>query len=53
MAITLTFEQRSVYACEVCGNIPDEYGVLEHGRGCYVVDADGGGDTFVDFDEDA
>jgi hypothetical protein len=35
-------------ACKVCGNEPDEDGVIEHGRGCYVVNEDGGGCTCLD-----
>ena len=48
----LTYEQREKYACDVCGNVPDEDGCIEHGRGCYVVNEDGGGITLVDFDEE-
>lgn len=48
----MTYEERAKYACKVCGNVPDESGVIEHGRGCYVVDEDGGGTTFVEFDEE-
>ncbi len=48
----LTYEQRSEYACDVCGNVPDEEGCLEHGRGCYVVDSDGGGCSYVQFEEE-
>lgn len=33
--------------CKVCGNTPDENGYLEHGRGCYVIDEDGGGCEMV------
>lgn len=29
--------------CDVCGNTPDEDGVIEHGRGCHTQSADGGG----------
>jgi protein gp37 len=29
--------------CEVCGNRADAQGVIDHGRGCYTQDADGGG----------
>lgn len=43
----MTYEQRSQFACEVCGNVPDEIGELEHGRGCYVISEDGGGSSFV------
>ncbi len=46
--MTMSYEQRQNYACKVCGNYPDKDGNLEHGRGCYVVDADGGGITFVE-----
>ena len=35
-------------ACDVCNAEPDEDGVIHHGRGCYVVDEDGGGETYVD-----
>lgn len=34
--------------CNVCGNTSDEYGTIEHGRGCYVVNEDGGGTTAAD-----
>lgn len=36
------------YACEVCGNTPDDEGVIEHGRGCFVVSENGGGVTMPD-----
>ncbi len=36
------------WTCKVCGNWPDETGLVEHGRGCYVVDSDGGGFEVVD-----
>jgi hypothetical protein len=49
----LAYEQREKHACEVCGNVPDEDGFIEHGRGCYVVNEDGGGITLVDFNEEA
>ncbi len=48
----MTYEQREKWACKVCGNVPDEDGRLEHGRGCYVVSEDGGGETYVEFDEE-
>jgi hypothetical protein len=38
------------YACDVCGNRPDIDGDLRHGRGCYVVDEDGGGTSYAEFD---
>ena len=47
----LTYEQREPYACEVCSNVPDEYGMIEHGKGCYTESSDGGGFSFVEFDE--
>ncbi len=47
--MSISYEERSKHACKVCGNIPDEDGVLEHGRGCYVESSDGGGQSFVDF----
>jgi hypothetical protein len=36
------------YACKNCGNTPDSEGVIEHGRGCYAVDVNGGGISFAD-----
>jgi len=49
----MTYEEREKYACKVCMNVPDEYGCIEHGRGCYVVDEDGGGSTYVDFEDES
>lgn len=43
-----TYEQRAAYACKVCGNVPDEDGMIEHGRGCFVASEDGGGTSFTD-----
>lgn len=45
----LPYEERERYACKVCGNVPDENGCIEHGRGCYVVSEDGGGCSWVEF----
>lgn len=42
---------RNSFACKVCGNIPDEEGWLEHGRGCYTQSEDGGGSEAVDLEE--
>ena len=39
---------QETHACDVCQAKPDEYGYIEHGRGCYVVDDDGGGMSHVD-----
>lgn len=39
---------RRIYECEVCGNWPDEDGVIDHGRGCYTQNEDGGGSSMVD-----
>jgi hypothetical protein len=36
------------YACKVCGNAHDETGTLEHGRGCYTQDEDGGGSEYIE-----
>jgi hypothetical protein len=36
------------YECKVCGNTPDDSGILEHGRGCYMVDEDGGGSEYIE-----
>ena len=50
MGIKLSYKEREVYACDVCGNVPDEEGVIEHGKGCYTQSEDGGGLSFVEFD---
>lgn len=37
--------------CDVCGNRPNNDGVLEHGRGCYTQSEDGGGtEYFPEYD---
>ena len=46
-----TYEERAEYACDVCGNVPDNDGVIQHGKGCYTQSADGGGESFVEFDK--
>lgn len=46
---TLSYEKRSEYACNVCGSIPDENECIEHDKGCYTQDENGGGISFVDF----
>lgn len=33
--------------CKVCGNQEDDEGVIHHGKGCYVVSEEGGGETYV------
>jgi hypothetical protein len=48
----MTYEEREKYACDVCGNVPDENGVIEHGKGCYTQSEDGGGTSVVDFDKE-
>ena len=50
--IVLSYEERMEYACDVCGNVPDENGLIEHGQGCYTQSEDGGGYSYVDFGED-
>ena len=47
-----TVEQRLRHKCSVCGEWPNERGVLHHGRGCYVTDKGGGGCTYVDFEKE-
>lgn len=44
-----SYAEREPYACDVCGNVPDEYGMITHGRGCFVASEDGGGETYVEF----
>lgn len=43
-----SYEAAEAYACKVCGNRPDADGILEHGRGCYTLDPDGGGSEWVE-----
>ena len=45
-----SYDERAKYACDVCGNVPDASGALEHGRGCYTQNEDGGGTSVVEFD---
>lgn len=47
----LTYEEREAYSCDVCGNVPDEDGRIEHGKGCYTQDEDGGGTSWVELPE--
>lgn len=44
-----SFEERSLYACKVCGNVPDEDGLVVHGKGYYTQSAEGGGELYVEF----
>lgn len=44
----MTYEERSKYCCDVCGNVPDEDGRIEHGKGCYTQDENGGGTSYVE-----
>lgn len=39
---------REENACDVCGNWPDNEGVIDHGRGCYTQSSDGGGTSYVE-----
>lgn len=41
-------DYRRRFACKVCGNWPDEEGVLEHGKGCYMLEEDGGGSELIE-----
>lgn len=41
-------EYREAHACKVCQAMPDEEGIIEHGRGCYTVSEDGGGESSVE-----
>lgn len=45
MSDPLTYDERVPYACDVCGNVRDEDGTIAHGKGCYVVSEDGGGES--------
>ncbi len=48
--VVLSYKEREEYACDVCSNVPDEEGTIEHGRGCYTQSEDGGGVSYVDFE---
>lgn len=50
--IVLSYDERKDFACDVCGNVPDEDGILEHGKGCYTQSEDGGGYSYVDLEKD-
>ncbi len=41
-------DRRSLYGCKVCQNVPDHNGYLEHGKGCYTQDENGGGTEYVE-----
>lgn len=43
---------REQHACEICAAIPDSDGCIAHGRGCYAVSADGGGESWVELAPD-
>lgn len=43
----IAFPDEPAFLCKVCGARPDEDGWIEHGRGCYVLSADGGGSEYV------
>lgn len=48
-ARTIRYSYRQQFACKCCGNVPDEKGELEHGRGCYALSEDGGGCESIEF----
>ena len=39
--------QERDFSCKVCGNKPNSDGELEHGKGCYTQDENGGGSEFI------
>jgi hypothetical protein len=41
-------EERKRHECKICGNTPDEYGAIEHGKGCHTQSEDGGGTSHVE-----
>ena len=45
-----SYAERMTYACKVCGNVPDENGLIEHGKGCYTQSSDGGGTSYIKFE---
>lgn len=44
------YEHRRRQCCDVCGNVPDEYGIIDHGDGCYTQSENGGGTSSVDLE---
>ena len=46
---SLTYKEREEYACDICENVPDEDGCIEHGKGCFTQNEEGGGYSVVDF----
>jgi hypothetical protein len=42
-----TIKEQPDFSCDSCGNIPDEEGWLQHGRGCYTQSEDGGGYEYI------
>lgn len=36
------------YECKVCSNEPDDEGILRHGKSCYVIDSQGGGEEYIE-----
>lgn len=36
------------YECKVCSATPDDEGEIRHGKGCYMLDEDGGGSEMAD-----
>jgi hypothetical protein len=43
--------QSGLHACKVCQSQPDEHGVIEHGKGCYTQNDEGGGTSYVELTE--
>jgi hypothetical protein len=46
-ALATAREWAAQHACKVCQAEPNSEGVIEHGKGCYVVNEDGGGTSTV------
>lgn len=45
------FDGHPVWQCKVCWAEPDEDGCVRHGRGCYRLSEDGGGEEYVEVTE--
>ena len=45
--VTAQPAQERDFSCKVCGNKPNSDGELEHGKGCYTQDENGGGSEFI------
>lgn len=43
----IALAETAQWECKVCGATPDEEGRVQHGKGCYMLNEDGGGEEHV------